>query len=126
MNLFIIKSSFHVHKYILLCLSLERCYIHNIFTTHHRCKIVIGSNLNSKLKLLFYLSITTNYLRFFVWKCCKNIVEIVFHLSLTRVIIMHKSKFELDLFGNEWTVEMNFNPLNPQSKISSTPLFVPN
>ena len=38
----------------------ERCYINNIFITNHRCKVVIGFNLNSKLKLLFYLSVTTN------------------------------------------------------------------
>ena len=36
----------------------ERCYFHNIFynifTTNHRLLVVIGSNLNLTLRLLFY------------------------------------------------------------------------
>ena len=31
----------------------ERCYAYNIFTTNYRWLVVIGSNLNLILKLLF-------------------------------------------------------------------------
>ena len=33
---------------------IEGCYIHNIFTTNHSLLVVIDSNLNLSLKLLFY------------------------------------------------------------------------
>ena len=35
-------------------LEKERCYVHNILTTNHRWLVVIGSNLNLTLRLLFY------------------------------------------------------------------------
>ena len=31
----------------------EKCYVHNIFTTNHRWLVVISSNLNLILRLLF-------------------------------------------------------------------------
>ena len=34
-------------------LNLERCYVYNIFTTHHEWLVIIGSNLNLVLRLLF-------------------------------------------------------------------------
>ena len=54
-------------------------YFYNIFTTNHRSKVVIGSNLNSKLKLLFYLFVTINN-NLPVKICYKNIVNITFLL----------------------------------------------
>ena len=35
-------------------LILEKCYVYNIFITNSRWSIIIGFNLNSLLKLLFY------------------------------------------------------------------------
>ena len=35
-------------------------HFYNIFTTNFRWQVIISSNLNSQLKLLFYPSITTN------------------------------------------------------------------
>ena len=47
------------------------------FTTNHRRKVVIGSNLNSQLKLLFCLSIiANNNMSPIIY--CKNIVNIAF------------------------------------------------
>ena len=37
-----------------MSLHLERCYVYDIFITNHRWLVVIGSNLNLPLKLLFY------------------------------------------------------------------------
>ena len=52
-------------------------YFHNIFRTNHKWKVVIGSNLNSKFKLLFYPSVTTNNnLTFRI--CYENVVNITF------------------------------------------------
>ena len=31
----------------------KKCYVHNIFTTNHRWLVIISSNLNLTLKLLF-------------------------------------------------------------------------
>ena len=31
----------------------KKCYVHNIFTTNHRCLVIISSNLNLTLRLLF-------------------------------------------------------------------------
>ena len=55
----------------------ERCYIHNIFTTNHEWLVIIGSNLNLALRLLFNPTITTSDnlpLRI----CCKIIIDISF------------------------------------------------
>ena len=56
----------------------ERCYVYNIFTTNHRCLVVIGSNFKLTLRLLFFFpTITTsNNLPFRI--CCKNVVDISF------------------------------------------------
>ena len=47
------------------------CYIHNIFTTNHRWLVVISSNLNLTLRLLFYSNNNNQLLRI----CCKNVVK---------------------------------------------------
>ena len=31
----------------------KKCYVHNIFTINHRCFVIISSNLNLTLRLLF-------------------------------------------------------------------------
>ena len=38
----------------------EKYYVDNIFTTNYRWLVIIGFNLNSPLKLLFYLLIIVN------------------------------------------------------------------
>ena len=53
---------------------IERCYVHNIFITNDWWLVVIGSNLNLTLKLLFYPN--NNYLR--VRICYENVVDITF------------------------------------------------
>ena len=57
---------------------LEKCYVHNIFTTNHRWLVVIGSNLNLTLRLLFCPN--NNNLPFKI--CCKNVVDILFLMFL--------------------------------------------
>ena len=62
-------------------LFIGKCHIHNIFITNYGWKVVIGSNLNSKFKLLFYpFVITNNNLSLKI--CCKNIVDIIFLLFI--------------------------------------------
>ena len=71
-------------------------YFHNIFRTNHKWKVVIGSNLNSKLKLLFYPSVTTNNnLTFRI--CYENVVNITFP-SINR---LEKKKENFILIGNK-------------------------
>ena len=41
-------------------------HFHNIFTTNRKWLVIIGSNLNLPLKLIFYLTITTCHLGFAV------------------------------------------------------------
>ena len=51
---------FFTHQYQLIIIVTKnllwkkRCYVHNIFTTNHRWLVVIGSNLNLTLRLLFF------------------------------------------------------------------------
>ena len=52
----------------------ERCYVNNIFTTNHKWLVVIGSNLNLILRLLFCPNNNNLPLRI----CCKNIMDISF------------------------------------------------
>ena len=52
---------------------LHSQYFYNIFTTNHRWIVVISSNLNLILKLLFY----PNNNNFIFRICCKNIVKIL-------------------------------------------------
>ena len=59
-------------------------HFYNIFTTNHRWSVVIGSNLNLTLRLLFTPTITTNNnlpLRI----CCKNVVDISFFFFLINL-----------------------------------------
>ena len=65
---------------------------HNIFIINHRWKVVIGSNLKSQLKLLFYPPITTNN-------------------NLLTKIKSHKKRLNY-----KWKVVIGFN-LKPQLKL---------
>ena len=52
-------------------------HFYNIFTTNHKWLIVISSNLNLTLRLLFDPTITTgNNLPLRI--CCKNVMDISF------------------------------------------------
>ena len=65
---------------------LQPQHFHNIFTTNHRWLVVIGSNLNLTLNLLFCLTIiiSNNLLH---RTCCKNVVKILwtYHLCILHV-----------------------------------------
>ena len=50
-------------------------YFQNTFITNHKWQVIIGFNLNSQLKLLFYPPITINNKSPLII-CCKNIVDI--------------------------------------------------
>ena len=43
-----------------MILIIERCYVTPFSQKNHRWKVVIDSDLNSKLKLIFPPSVTTN------------------------------------------------------------------
>ena len=58
-------------------------YFHNIFTINYRCKVVIYSKLNLKLKLLFYLSIITN--NNLLFKICYKSIVVVASNSVNSV-----------------------------------------
>ena len=59
---------------------VEICYVHNIFTINHRWLVVISSNLNLPLKLLFYP--TNNNLMHKIY--CENVVNMTFLLIITN------------------------------------------
>ena len=63
---------------------------HNIFTTNYRLKVIISSNLNSKLKLLFYSSITTNN-NLSLRICCKNVIDVTFLINKYIYIVTNVS-----------------------------------
>ena len=66
------KKHTHTHTHFFF---FEKCYIHNIFTTNYRWLVVIGSNLNLTLTLIFCPIITiSNNLLFRI--CCKNVGKI--------------------------------------------------
>ena len=56
---------------------IKKKYVYNIFTTNYRWLVVIGSNLNLTLRLLFYLNNNNLLLRIY----CKNVVNISFLLK---------------------------------------------
>ena len=68
---------FYSHTFLLFFLFFEkikRCYVHNIFITNYQWSVVIGSNLNLTLRLLFCPNNNNLSLKI----CCKNIVDISF------------------------------------------------
>ena len=74
-------------------LFIKKCYVHNIFITNHRWKVVFGFNLNSKFKILFYPSVTTNNnLLFKIYY--KNIVDILFILFI-KLPLKQENQFNL-------------------------------
>ena len=69
-----IRGVFFVLLKIIKKKKKKRCYVYNIFITNHWWLVVIDSNLNLTLKLLFYPN--NNYL--LVRICYKNVVDIIF------------------------------------------------
>ena len=69
--------------------TLEKCYVHNIFKILlqkiNKCYVVIGSNLNLLLKLLFCPPITT------LTNCHLKFVIKVFILQLTKDSLINNS-----------------------------------
>ena len=53
-----------------------RGYLHNIFTKNYRPLVVIGSNLNLTLRLLFCPNSNNMPLKI----CCKNVMDVSFHI----------------------------------------------
>ena len=86
----------HVKKFVTQLTSLinknkknkkKRCYVHKIFITNHRWKVIISSKLNSKLNLLFYPSVLTNN-NLLLRICCENVVDITF-LIKNKIIYIY-------------------------------------
>ena len=75
---------------------VEICYVHNIFTINHRWLVVISSNLNLPLKLLFYP--TNNNLMHKIY--CENVVNMTFLLIITNKTKKKKNLIYLSHFSS--------------------------
>ena len=64
-----------------------RGYLHNIFTTNYRPLVVIGSNLNLILRLLFCPN--SNNMPLMI--CCKNVMKMLWTYHFTYITHSHLS-----------------------------------
>ena len=83
-------------------------YFYNIFTTNYIWLVVISSNLNLTLRLIFNPTITTsNNLPFRI--CCKNVIKMMrtYHFSKKKQIVEWICSNDITKIEGKKIVEMN-------------------